>query len=183
MDTRLITPALDFRYHTNIILQFATDFRPYSENDDLYYEVGAVEYSTNGTDWIYLWDHAGSSIDGPATVNLNNLSGRNNIRLAFHYYDANYDNWWQVDNVRIEATRRPLPTTHIALGTATGTNNVAFSWSGSEGYYTVFYSTNLTTGIWRLAPGWLSNTPANGTMTYTNRSTAPFTAYRLLWEP
>lgn len=184
MDTRLITPALDFRYHTNIVLQFATDYYPYTKNDSPYsYEVGAVEYSTNGTDWIYLWDHARSAIIGPATVNLNSLSGRNNVRIAFHYYNANYDNWWQVDNVRIEASRRPLPTTHIALGTATGTNNVAFSWSASEGYCTVLYSTNLTTGIWRLAPGWISNTPANGTMIYTNRFTGPFTAYRLLWEP
>lgn len=181
VDTSLVTPELHFGDFTNIVLEFKTDFLPASG-----YESAAVEYSLDGTTWSQAWLRFGTEIAGPATVriNLSALAGQTNAWLAFRYYDANWDWWWQLDDIRVYAVQKQTPPPPlIGIQSLNPGGGFELRWSGVQGEYTLQFSTNLVEGLWHLAPGWTSNTPAESVMSYTNILPYPFAAYRLLWKP
>ena len=97
MDTELRTPALDFTGYVAAGCRFKTDFFAYSGS-----EVADVDLSLHGADgpWSNLWTTS-SDLRGPRTVELDlaAAAGASNAMLRFHYYNANYEWWWQVDDV------------------------------------------------------------------------------------
>jgi YD repeat-containing protein len=103
MDTELRTPAMDLSSQSNVILQFKTDFRYYSGGGN---EVADVDVSVNGAaePWTNVWRKTGGDYRGPHTESINIsaiAAGQNNVMIRFHYYNAKYDWWWQVDDVVI----------------------------------------------------------------------------------
>jgi subtilisin family serine protease len=102
MDTELRTPVLDLSTQTQVTLTFKTDFRIYSGGQA---EVADVDVSTSGAagPWTNVWrktaDYRGPKTE---TVNLTAIAGgQANVMLRFHYYNAVWEYWWQVDDVQM----------------------------------------------------------------------------------
>lgn len=115
-DTELHTPLYDLSTATAVSLTFNTDFRWYVGGDD---EKADVDISTDGgTNWINVWQKTGADYRGPVTetVNLNALAAGNSVIVRFHYYNANFDWWWQVDNVTLTRCNPPIPDDSLILG-------------------------------------------------------------------
>ncbi|MBI5055712.1 MAG: SMP-30/gluconolactonase/LRE family protein, partial [Nitrospirae bacterium] len=101
MNTELRTPVLDMSGMSTVKLEFRTDFRYYSSGGA---EVADVDVSVNGgTDWSTVWQKTGADYRGPKTevVDISSAAGQNNVMIRFHYYNAAYDWWWQIDDVKI----------------------------------------------------------------------------------
>ena len=106
MDTELQSPAMDFTDYPVVACRFKTDFYSYSGT-----EVADVDVSVNGAagPWSNLWRQT-ASLRGPRTVELDlsaAAAGASNVVLRFHYYNANYEWWWQVDDVCFVGTMNP----------------------------------------------------------------------------
>ncbi|CAG0954623.1 partial Zinc carboxypeptidase, partial [Planctomycetaceae bacterium] len=100
MDTELRTPVLNFSALNAVTLTFKTDFYRYAS------EVADVDVSVNGASgpWMTVWHKSGASYRGPRTETLDlttQAAGQANVMLRFRYYNANYEWWWQVDDVEI----------------------------------------------------------------------------------
>jgi Zn-dependent M28 family amino/carboxypeptidase len=106
MNTELRTPVLDLTMQPQVTLTFKTDFYHYST------EVADVDVSINGAagPWTNVWRKTGADYRGPKTesVNLTTLAGgQANVMLRFHYYNANYEWWWEVDDVQLGQCNPP----------------------------------------------------------------------------
>ncbi len=95
MDTELRMPAVAMDSNLMVSLSFRTDYRSYSGNEGV-----TVDWSAHGEDgpWETLWQ-AGDSVRGPTNI-YQTLPSMNTdqVRIRFHYV-ANYDYWWQVDDI------------------------------------------------------------------------------------
>ncbi|MGH9508855.1 MAG: carboxypeptidase regulatory-like domain-containing protein, partial [Terriglobales bacterium] len=108
-DSELRSPSLNLAGMATVFLEFDTDFLLWEGG---LAEVADVDVSLNGgASWTNVWRQTSNS-RGPRheVVDLTALAaGLANVRLRFHYYNANWEFWWQVDNVRIYA--QPTQTT------------------------------------------------------------------------
>ncbi len=99
MDTELRTPVLDFSTLSTITLQFKYDFNSYSD------EIADVDVSNDGgATWTNVWERTGSDDRGPktATIDISSIAGnQSQVMVRFHYYNANWDWFWEVDDVLI----------------------------------------------------------------------------------
>ncbi len=99
-DTELVSPPFDASGLTTVMLEFDTDYNTYSGAD-----YADVDVSVDGgTTWTNVWQKHGADYRGPAheVVDISALAaGQPDVRVRFHYYNANWEWWWQVDNVVI----------------------------------------------------------------------------------
>ncbi len=100
VDTALITPSMDFTGEATVTLEFDQFFDAYSGNS--YTEVADVDVSINGgASWQNVLSQT-SDASGHVILDLSALAGNQpDVRVRFHYYDANFDWFWQIDNVEI----------------------------------------------------------------------------------
>jgi len=94
-DTSLVSPAVDMSELANPVVGFAQDWR--GLGDDL----ADVEVSTDGGEtWTTVLSQD-LSVRGPdeQVVALPDAAGESDVRVAFHLSQAEYDWWWQVDDV------------------------------------------------------------------------------------
>jgi hypothetical protein len=73
--------------------------------------VADVDVSVNGAagPWTNVWKRT-DDYRGPRTevVDLTTLAaGRSNVMIRFHYYNANFDWWWEIDDVVVESNCSP----------------------------------------------------------------------------
>ncbi len=100
MDTELRSPVLDFTNFTTVNLAF---------NYDFYYaftEVADVDVSTHGSNgpWTNVWTRTMGNYRGPAqsVLDISTIAaGQPDVMIRFHYYNANWDWWWEVDKFLI----------------------------------------------------------------------------------
>lgn len=109
LDTELRTASLDFSGVPSVVLAFDTDYWTRHGLD-----AADVDVSANGgITWTNVWTKTGSSYRGPIheVVDISTLAGgESDVIVRFHYHDASYEWWWQVDNVLVgAATCDPLP--------------------------------------------------------------------------
>ncbi len=101
-DTELWTPSLDMSGQASVTLEFKYDFRWWSGGGD---EVANVDVSIDGgTIWTNVWTRSGASDRGPKTavVDISAIAANEaDVIVRFHYFDATFDYWWQVDDVKI----------------------------------------------------------------------------------
>jgi len=184
IDTELRTAVIDLRGKAAAQLIFKTDLYIYSGN-----EIADVDYSVNGAagPWSNLWRRA-TDLRGPATVtlDLSAAAGQSNVMVRFHYYNVNYDWWWQVDDVCVAA--RGYAAGDLEVKPAAGLT--------SSGYYggpftpdRVYRLSNLGTSpvVWtaNCSQAWLDVRPsagslAAGTLTYV---TGTVNAAALVFAP
>jgi hypothetical protein len=70
------------------------------------YDIADVDLSLSGREgpWTNLWRRQGADYPGPVTeiIDLTPLArGQSNVMVRFHYYNADYDYYWQVDDVAL----------------------------------------------------------------------------------
>ena len=104
LDTELRTPIMNLSALTVVTLTFKSDFHYYSGGGNA--EVADVDVSLNGASgpWTNVWRRSGADDRGPKTytIDLTALAaGQANVMLRFHYYNARYDWWWEIDDVQL----------------------------------------------------------------------------------
>jgi PKD repeat protein len=109
--------------------------------------------------WTRIWRRYATSDRGPKTalIDLSPYAGLNNIMLRFRYYNANFDWWWQIDDVNVFSCD-PLPgglvagniydgATSLPLNGAVVSNDNGISATSlgtpddanvDDGFYTIF---------------------------------------------
>jgi hypothetical protein len=103
MDEQLIL-QLDCSAWQTIRLQFDHSFNRYSV------EIGDVEVSISDGPWLGLARYQGASYSGRVAANLPAAAdGQSNVRIRWHYYNADWDMYWLIDNVRVGGIRRHTP--------------------------------------------------------------------------
>ncbi len=99
MDTELITPSMDLSSLTSKTLEFDYDFNWWTGGAD---EICDVDVNVDGGGWINVWQRSGDDYPGPAheVVDITALAaGHSDVVVRFHYYNADWEYWWEVDNV------------------------------------------------------------------------------------
>ncbi len=122
-DAIMQTPPFSATNLSSLGLEFRYDFYAFPDSQD---EVADVDVSIDhGNTWTNVWRRSGVSDRGPkqARVDLSGLAAHQpDVRVRFHYYNANYQWWWQVDDVRLGTfTCNPQPG-GLAVGLITDAN-------------------------------------------------------------
>jgi hypothetical protein len=111
VDASMQTPKFDASSQSSLGLDFRYDFYAFPDSQA---ETADVDVSIDGgASWTNVWRRSAVSDRGPkqARLDLSSLSANQpDVRVRFHYYNANYQWWWQVDDVRLGTfSCNPLP--------------------------------------------------------------------------
>jgi YD repeat-containing protein len=101
-DEQLISPTLNASGCNRVILQFGNQFRFFGA------EMADVDVSTDGGSlWTNVLRMQGVN-DGYPTPNTKSIditsviaSNPSNVRIRFHYYNATFEWWWAIDNIKV----------------------------------------------------------------------------------
>jgi len=77
------------------------------------------------------------------------------IQIRFHFYEANYDYWFAIDDVVVSGDKEPEEPEDYEIqdmGYAAGTAQLDWDAFG-DGNYTVEYTNDLATPNWQPVPG------------------------------
>jgi hypothetical protein len=102
----LITPVLNLASAITVSLQFDQYFQWYSQGLN---EKGDVDVrsSLTGGVWVNVFRNQVASSPNPdhKTIDITaQAAGAADVQIRFHYYDAQFEWWWMVDNVRVDST-------------------------------------------------------------------------------
>ncbi len=100
MNEQLITQNIDCTNLTGVTLRFEHDFEYYAV------EIGDVDIQVNGGAWQNMARYQGADYAGLVELDLSGFGadGAASVQIRWHYYNANCDLYWGVDNVQIIAT-------------------------------------------------------------------------------
>ena len=111
MDTELRSPAYDLSHYAAVRL----DFRTYYLNNSN--DIAAVDVSGDGgATWITVWEKKATDVPpfpnnfyvGNESVDISSIAaGKADVKFRFHYYDAYFDWYWQVDDVVLSGASAP----------------------------------------------------------------------------
>ncbi len=95
-DTSLVSPPVNFSGIGSVSLSFKTDYKHGGT------DVADVDVSNDGgATWSNVW-HKVMSYSGSVSLDISaRAANQANVRVRFHYYNASWDYWWEVDNVVI----------------------------------------------------------------------------------
>ncbi|MFG1914724.1 S8 family serine peptidase [Micromonospora sp. NPDC048898] len=96
-DTSLVSPVVDLADVTAPVIRFNQDFNQL--NDD----TADVDLSIDGgATWTNVLRQE-TDVRGPKVteIPIPQAAGQAQVQVRFHYYDASYEWWWEVDNVLI----------------------------------------------------------------------------------
>lgn len=105
-DSSLVTPIIDLTGKTAPSIGFDNDYRSFFNG------VADVDLSIDGgTTWTNLWHQTTLNQRGPMHIELPIPSAANQpqVQVRFHYYQASFAWWWEVDNVFV-GSRTCVPT-------------------------------------------------------------------------
>jgi hypothetical protein len=102
IDTELRSGNIDLSNYSNVKFNFKSDFFHYGN------EIADVNVSADGgNSWTTVWSKTGDDDRGPVAYLLDISSiadGQSDVMISFHYHNANYEWWWQVDDVEVWGT-------------------------------------------------------------------------------
>lgn len=97
VDTSLITPSLNFTGITSAVLEFDQYYNNFSS------DVADVDIRLNGGVWVNILNQTADA--GPQDHQTLDISAyvanQANVQIRFHYYNANWDWYWMIDNVKV----------------------------------------------------------------------------------
>ncbi len=106
LDEQLITPSVSFINYVQATLEFDQYFRRYeSEICDV-----DIRSSLTGNSWVNKLRMQGASTSDPdhRVIDITSeAAGASNVQVRFHYYDAVYEWYWMVDNVKFVGSQPP----------------------------------------------------------------------------
>ncbi len=114
----LITPVINLSTATSATLDFDQYFRWYSGGTAEIADVD-VRSSITGGAWVNVLRQQNASTANPdhKTVNITaQAAGAANVQIRFHYYQATFEWWWQVDNVKVSAVVPPACNNAVCSG-------------------------------------------------------------------
>ncbi len=94
MDEELISEVIWAHLYSNIELRLAQSYRTYSA------DIADIDISFDGGPWENLARYSGTGVDGDTVIDLSAYDF-DTMQLRFHYYNANNDWWWMIDNIRL----------------------------------------------------------------------------------
>ena len=152
-DEQLITPNIDVsRCNGNITLGFANVFTWYVYGMN---EIGDVDVSPNGgTSWVNTLRMTNSYGPELRAVDITSIaSGKSQVKVKFHYYNARNEFWWIIDAVTLRCycstpdSSAPAMTASPVGGTYYTTQSVSLSCNdgGGCGCNKIYYTTNGST--------------------------------------
>lgn len=116
-DTELRTPVMDLSAASGVHLEEDTWYRSLGDNAD-------TDVSTDGgSTWtnVAAWT---SSVQGHETFDISAIAGGHaNVMVRFHYYNAFFAWWWQMDNVHIFTTSCVTSPGGLVVGNVRDLNN------------------------------------------------------------
>jgi N-acetylneuraminic acid mutarotase len=154
-DTELVSPVVDMSGMDEPVIRFNQDFNWWSSGGD---EFANVDLSIDGGQtWENVLHQSGADVPGPRedTIEIPQAAGEPAVQVRFHYGDATFEFWWQVDNVLVGTPAcAPLDGGLVAgfvrdrntgdgIGGATVTsvdNPVETAGSAGDGFYWMFSS-------------------------------------------
>ncbi|HNS33297.1 MAG TPA: clostripain-related cysteine peptidase [bacterium] len=99
MDEQLISPYFDFTGYTTVYLKFNHLFWYYTD------EKADVDIRVGGGSWQNLRRYQGSNSEGSVFADITSIAaGKDNVQVRWHYYNANYDWFWAIDNLEFLVT-------------------------------------------------------------------------------
>ncbi|WP_181311470.1 carboxypeptidase regulatory-like domain-containing protein [Nocardioides campestrisoli] len=117
-DTSLVTPSIDMSSVTSPVVGFRQDYNNLGD-------VADVDLSIDGGATWETVLHQVTDVRGPRedVVQLPAAAGESDVKIRFHYYEASYDWWWQVDDVFVgNRTCDPIRG-GLVVGTVTSARN------------------------------------------------------------
>jgi V8-like Glu-specific endopeptidase len=117
MDEQLITPQVNFVGYNQASLEFDHYFRRY-ENEICDVDVRS---SLTGGNWVNKLRMQGSSSPNPdhKVVDITSEAvGASNVQVRFHYYNAIYEWYWMIDNVKFVGSQPTQCLYTLCQGTA-----------------------------------------------------------------
>ncbi|HEY5505228.1 MAG TPA: Ig-like domain-containing protein, partial [Sedimentisphaerales bacterium] len=129
MDEQLITQSIDCTDLSGVKLRFKHDFL-YD-----YKEIGDVDVRVNGGVWRKMARYQNADYAGLVELDLSGFGadGNPNVQIRWHYYNANDDWYWGIDDVAIIASRIVPIVAVKKLSVAAGSNynSGSISFSGT----------------------------------------------------
>jgi hypothetical protein len=100
MDEQLVTQSIDCTGLAGVKLRFKHDFYHYTD------EIGDVDIKVNGSEWQNVVSYEGTDYAGLVELALSSFGadGDPNVQIRWHYYNANFDEYWGIDDVQIVAS-------------------------------------------------------------------------------
>jgi subtilisin family serine protease len=120
-DTSLVSPVVDLSAVTAPVIKF---------NQDLNYLAGEkadIDLSIDGgATWATVLQEA-SDLRGSKEIAIPQAAGQSAVQVRFHYYNAAYEWWWEVDSVLIGSQVNCVPVSGgLVLGNVTDANTNGF---------------------------------------------------------
>jgi len=111
LDEHLISPIVDCAGHRGVWLQFNSNIRVYgeeSEPDRQVTELDVSVYDTDSGEWsewrnVFSRDRTSGdwSSGTPRVFSLSPFADGKRVKVRWRFYDAQFDYWWAIDNVRV----------------------------------------------------------------------------------
>jgi subtilisin family serine protease len=120
-DTELRTPLLDFSATPTVTLEFKYSYLHFQA------EVADVDVSNDGgNSWNNVWRRTGGG-NGTAVIDISAFAANQpDVMVRFHYYNASYEWYWEVDDVLLNDVRACIaPTGGLVVGNIHDANTLA----------------------------------------------------------
>ncbi|WP_184830544.1 S8 family serine peptidase [Kribbella solani] len=102
-NTALVSPVVDLSSVTAPVIRFNQNYKRLSDKAD-------VDLSIDGgATWTNVLQQT-ATVSGLKEIAIPQAAGKANVQVRFHYYEAKYAWWWQVDNVLIGSQITCQPT-------------------------------------------------------------------------
>jgi hypothetical protein len=149
VNSELRSPVYNMSGKNIVTLSFKTDFN-YRSNS--YNEIADLDVSINGASgpWTNVWRKT-ASYRGPKTetVDITALAaGQSQLMVRFHYYNANNDRYWQVDDVAVWGLDTLPPDTTLSSGPANPTADSSAQFVFSSPDQSASFSCSLDNAAW-----------------------------------
>jgi hypothetical protein len=104
-DEQLITPAMNLAASTQVTLRFDHYFRWLEGNNNERADVD-VRSSATQNGWVNVLRFTGADVQEDRSINISaEAAGATNVQVRFRYWLGSNEWWWEVDNVRMDATK------------------------------------------------------------------------------
>jgi len=105
MDEQLITHNIDCSDYVNVVLKFKHYFDYWEMSLN---EICDVDVRVGGGPWHNLVRYQGADTGGQVQLDLSSYAdGRANVQVRWHYYNADYEYYWGIDDVQIIGVAQP----------------------------------------------------------------------------
>ena len=99
MNEELISPIRNCAGFVSVELQFSHEFNWYSGGLDEQCDVDVRSSATGGA-WVNVVKFQDADASGAVSVDISaQAAGQSDVQLRFHYYNAQFEWWWAVDDV------------------------------------------------------------------------------------